>query len=189
MGSSKQLESVGQTRLDRYLESLIQLAFPGVPPVWSEDRSVWRLIVGSRGLKDLLVSLGFAHGAGSKVIPPFLLDSSEPGRVGLLQGLFDSDGSVSSFWSSEDSDNPHYRRFEVSFSTTSKVLSGQVASILVGFGVKTRTSIRIPTKGNRAVSYKVCLSSIEDIRTFRETVGFRLDRKRDMLDSFGDFAQ
>ncbi len=119
-------------------------------------------------LKAELVQLGvYGKLAHEKFVPESYLLNSPDVRLAVLQGLMDTDGSVSADGAIE-------------FTSTSKRLADDVAFLVRSFGGKTSTQARITSfthggeKRNGRVSYRVRVRL-----PFVEP--FRLERKRERL--------
>lgn len=159
-----------------YLEGLMLRYLPDLPPSKFLDRKLWRLTIGSKGLHDILLSLGFTHGAFNKVIPPFLMDSSIEVHRAVLQGLFDSDGTASVHVSKQGGG---YRVMRVGFCSTSQTLVDQVKLLAEEFGVSFRSYVE--PHSDRKTIHRLSISSKDSLSLFKDRVGFRLGRKQGIL--------
>lgn len=115
-----------------------------------------------------------------KVIPQKILDSSKEKMTAFIQGLFDTDGSVSNIKSKG------YYTTVVSFSNTSKDIVETLQYLLLHYGIISTISSRTRKS---ARSDNMCKKTYElyingrDVMLFKERINFRLSRKKDLLDS------
>lgn len=163
-----------------YVKSLLQGKLPGLHISDFNRSSVRDLKVSNRGFRDLLLRLGFKQGARHKEIPDFLMASSASCIRALLQGLFDSDGGI----------HLNHRKglvpvLKVTYSSTSDVLIRQIIALLGGLGIEIHL-YRIGAKSPlHADGQQLVITSKKNMRYFRDKVGFRLERKRLLLEDNG----
>lgn len=124
-----------------------------------------------------LKGLGFKLGCKNKVIPDFLLGDREVER-GVLQGLFDSDGSVSVAKRKVGN-----LQVQVTFISTSIALAEQVATLLQFMGVPARFGG--PYRRSHPLgwneTFSVGVYSKSGCALFARLVNFRLPRKTSKL--------
>ena len=143
----------------------------------------------STNLVDLFKHIGvdLSNTARHKVIPKRLLSASEDVLVALLQGLFDGDGNVTI-------------RGSMGYTSISEELVLQIRAILLNLGIYARLQVRTAKDANEYIERKVqeghqwainwnkhnydayILEMYgEDIKIFKELVGFGIKRKQDKL--------
>jgi replicative DNA helicase len=115
------LAGIGNDRLRKYMRTH-NIPIPGVYGCKRPDTDVHQLPT-VRNLRSDLSSLGVKS---NKHIPRIYLESSIPNRLALLQGLMDTDGTIS--------DKKGMSRCE--FSVVSKRLAEDVYELVVGLGIK-----------------------------------------------------
>ena len=96
-----------------------------------------------------------------KKVPAWLMGSSAAERVRFLQGLFDTDGCVGD------------RSFE--YSSASEELAHQVHQMMLGLGVVGRLKPKDNVKGYEDHTYWRILVAGDQIRKFKDLIGFRYD--------------
>jgi stage V sporulation protein R len=129
------------------------------------DESKWRVLVSSRQLQELLLSLGLETGfaARKKTVPDVVLRSPKPVVAAFLRALYDCDGYAG--------------KAGVILSTASEEMSKLVQLLLLNFGVlSTRRRQRhdiwhVHTLGKSA-------------EVFGREIGFGLERKRAALAAY-----
>lgn len=106
----------------------------------SENNYSWRFMKGGKAIttKEVFgdIASWVMRGSNEKAIPTDYLHGSRDQRIALLQGLFDTDGSVSS-----------KSNGSASFSTTSLGLYSGVSYLLRSLGLSTSTSSREMCRG------------------------------------------
>lgn len=137
--------------------------------------------ISSKQLIELMEYIGFdiTNKANSKKIPKRLLSINKNNMIGLLQGIFDGDGTAS--------------KKRVAYTSTSEVLIKQIRAILLNFGI---LSYKFKVTKEKMNSYKENIdckykhfgnfnydSHILEMTTnyaikFQEEIGFRLERKK-----------
>lgn len=117
-------------------------------------------------LRKYFEFLGFGYDkADKKIIPPHILSSSKEVLSGVLQGLFDTDGTVDDKL--------------ISYCTVSKKLATQIQMILLNLGIISRIK-KYKTNGGLRYCYKIFISG-NDTDLFNEFVGFGLKYKQERL--------
>lgn len=129
-------------------------------------------VIASSQLYQLLLHLGMSNGrAADKQVPHTVLRAPREIIVAFLQGLFDTDGTVS-------------RRdgYPVLYSV-SKVLIDQVQLIFLNFGILSNKRKKWTRyKGERRLSYQLEITGGDADRFYAE-IGFRLQRKQELRQS------
>lgn len=129
----------------------------------SRDRSpTWRL--GTTGEQSLLLVLRSLDVIGNKHIPPAYLRASISQRMGLLQGLMDTDGSVS-------------RDGQCEFTTMTEALARDVHELLLSLGVKATVSEGVARLEGRDIGPKWRIG----FYMYSDQPPFRLERKKERL--------
>ncbi len=126
-------------------------------------------IIASSQLYQLLLHLGLSNGkAGTKRIPSAILRAPESTVVAFLQGLFDSDGTVSR------------RDGYPQFSSVSKQLVDEVQLLLLNFGILANERPKWTWyRDERRLSHQLEMTGPDADRFFQE-IGFRLSRKQSL---------
>lgn len=106
----------------------------------SENNYSWRFMKGGKAIttKEVFgdIASWVMRGSNEKAIPAYYLHGSSDQRIALLQGLFDTDGSVSS-----------KSNGLASFSTTSSELYAGVSYLLRSMGLSASTSSKAVCRG------------------------------------------
>lgn len=106
----------------------------------SENNYSWRFMKGGKAIttKEVFgdIASWVVRGSNEKAIPAYYLHGSSDQRIALLQGLFDTDGSVSS-----------KSNGLASFSTTSSELYAGVSYLLRSLGLSASTSSKAVCRG------------------------------------------
>lgn len=106
----------------------------------SENNYSWRFMKGGKAIttKEVFgdIASWVVRGSNEKAIPAYYLHGSSDQRIALLQGLFDTDGSVSS-----------KSNGLASFSTTSSGLYAGVSYLLRSLGLSASTSSKAVCRG------------------------------------------
>ena len=106
----------------------------------SENNYSWRFMKGGKAIttKEVFgdIASWVMRGSNEKAIPAYYLHGSSDQRIALLQGLFDTDGSVSS-----------KSNGLASFSTTSSELYAGVSYLLRSLGLSASTSSKAVCRG------------------------------------------
>lgn len=151
----------------------------------SENNYSWRFMKGGKALttKEVFgdIASWVMRGSNEKAIPTDYLHGSRDQRIALLQGLFDTDGSVSS-----------KSNGLASFSTTSSELYAGVSYLLRSLGLPTSTSSKAVCRGR--VKQNGTCSTDYVVRTHLKPdqfdVCFSLPRQIEKLKSvFGTFKR
>lgn len=113
--------------------------------------------------------------AKDKVIPPTLLSAPRSCMTACLQGLFDTDGTI------QISTKKGGTSVVIGFTNTSKELVRQMQYILLHYGIVAYVQERDRNvKWNRA--YELLITG-QDAVKFGEQIGFRLERKKVLLEN------
>lgn len=126
--------------------------------------------VHDKALREFMHRLGFDWGCEShtKRTPWVVMRSPRPVVRAYLQGLFETDGTVSA------------NGRTVSFCSASKELARETQVLLLNFGVVSRVRV----KHNRKLSrdyYEVVVRGLRSRRVFANEIGFRSRKKQDPL--------
>lgn len=136
---------------------------------------------------QFLQNIGFDTNAKAhqKNIPYSILNSRKCLLRAFLQGLFDTDGAVSYDKQEKKKDSS----LNISFSSSSKELIESLKRTLLNFGIV--SSLRLHRKAGVAVvcgkecniqnAYELTITSKKFIQTFYNEIGFRLDRKQNVV--------
>lgn len=127
-----------------------------------------------------LWNLGCDYGH-QKYLPKKILSSSKEKMRACLQGLFDTDGHVSIL--SRDNEPSGI----VGYTTTSIKLVKQLQYILTHFGIISSVSYRDRKSCRTGNDCKRCYNLLiggNNIELFYNEIGFRLNRKQDVLEEF-----
>ncbi|MEM3408100.1 MAG: LAGLIDADG family homing endonuclease [Candidatus Micrarchaeia archaeon] len=151
----------------------------------SSDR-IPSICVSSVVIAELLEKLGVPSGEKSHKIdiPPLLVSSGEECVKSFIRGLFDTDGYVSDSKVGSPS---------IGFTTTSKELAQKMILVLEWWGIVAKVRIRnkIGQKtriNNRTVEtkklqYQLEIRGIENLKQFRDEIGFFRNDKKEKLNS------
>ena len=151
----------------------------------SENNYSWRFMKGGKAIttKEVFgdIASWVMRGSNEKAIPAYYLHGSSDQRIALLQGLFDTDGSVSS-----------KSNGLASFSTTSSELYAGVSYLLRSLGLSASTSSKAVCRGR--VKQNGTCSTDYVVRTHLKPdqfdVCFSLPRQIEKLKSvFGAFKR
>jgi phosphate starvation-inducible protein PhoH/intein/homing endonuclease len=124
-------------------------------------------IIASAQLYQLLRHLGMSAGkASEKRVPAAVLRAPKAIVAAFLQGLFDTDGTVSR------------RDGYPSLCSASKPLIDEIQVVLLNFGVVAAKRIRRVRYGGAERTYYDLEMRGREAARFHETIGFRLERKR-----------
>lgn len=105
----------------------------------------------------------------SKFIPTIYKTASVEDRYALLQGLLDTDGTVSR------------RQGSVTFNSSSAVLANDVREIVISLGGKASISEKIPTYNHNGVKKQGAVHYIVNLNVPDKTRLFRLNRKLELV--------
>lgn len=162
--------SVGWSRggdfLPAHYYSLAQKFWGKTPKSYEKEgtQSVSHFI-NSKELVTKLKAQGLAFSsARNKAIPAWLMGASDAERIRFMQGLFDTDGTATG-----------EREFE--WCSASETLARQVHQLLIGQGVVGMLKPKI-VKGYEDHTYWRVIVSGDQLRTFRDVVGFRYEFKK-----------
>lgn len=123
-----------------------------------------------RALRDFLHNIGYRHDvlSNTKTTPWVILRSPREVVRAYLQGLFETDGSVSSDGRS------------VSFCSASRRLADETRVLLLNFGVTSRIRVKHNRKYGRDY-YELILTGRRSKLVFDREIGFRSDKKNGPL--------
>lgn len=126
-------------------------------------------IIASSQLYQLLFCLGMSDGrAHTKRVPRAILRAPEPLVVAFLQGLFDTDGTVSR------------RDGQAQLASVSKQLVDEVQLLLLNFGILANKRHKwIRYRNNKQLCYQIDITG-KDADIFYKKIGFRLSRKQSL---------
>jgi DNA gyrase subunit A len=128
----------------------------------------WQLQVVSQQVIGFLGALGLGGKSGVREIPDVILRSPQAVAAAFLRGLYEGDGAV------ERSGRSLLR---VGFSSRSRRLLRQVQTLLLRFGIVSS----LGADGTRGL-YRLGVVGLENLRAFREKIGFQSTEKRQALD-------
>jgi len=154
---------------------------------YDRSDSTSEIEVYNKNLCNFLIKCGFTTtNALDKKIPEVINKSSQQYVAAFLSGLMDTDGGVS----------VQRNGATVDFSTSSLRLAKEVQAWFLNFGilsslVKDKEACKRKLNGRDkysdcATSYKVRITSVLDMIKFRDLIGFKLERKKFMLDYYID---
>lgn len=108
-----------------------------------------------------------------KSIPFSVLRSKKEVVAAFLQGLFEGDGSVSC-----KTDRRHQgKSIELTYNSQSEKLIQELKVLLLNFGIVTTR----PYKDKRNDCYKLIISGVDNLKRFRQQIGFFSDSKKDAI--------
>ena len=109
-----------------------------------------------------------------KRIPFSVLQSNKKIVAQFLQGLFEGDGSVLS-----KTDKRHGGKcIELTYNSKSKQLIRELKTLLLNFGIVTTS----PYQDSRNQCYKLIISGVNNIRKYRQEIGFYSRKKKTQLE-------
>jgi intein/homing endonuclease len=142
--------------------------------------------ISNKSLQKFLEFCGFEVGkkAVNKIIPYKLLNCSKDSASNLLKGLFDTDGYASISAKRRNSNGA-----KIGFTSTSYELIKQVRTLLLIFGIDSTTKISFKGgesnfSGKKYICNKawtILLSTYENIKIFKDSIGFLINRKQEKL--------
>lgn len=144
-------------------------------PSFTHDKRTTRtgaVRVHDKALREFLHRLGFDWGceAHTKRTPWVVMRSPRPVVRAYLQGLFETDGTVTSGGKT------------VSFCSASRDLARETQVLLLNFGVVSRLRVKHNRKLNRDY-YEVTIRGLRSRRTFASEIGFRSRKKQGPLEA------
>ena len=144
-------------------------------PSFTHDKRTTRtgaVRVHDKALREFLHRLGFDWGceAHTKRTPWVVMRSPRPVVRAYLQGLFETDGTVTSGGKT------------VSFCSASRDLARETQVLLLNFGVVSRLRVKHNRKLNRDY-YEVTIRGLRSRRTFASEIGFRSRKKQEPLEA------
>lgn len=159
---------------------------------YSEQETALGKRICNTNLVELLKEIGLdlTKTANRKKIPKRILGCSEDVLIGLLQGLFDGDGTVT-------------EKGVIGYTTVSKELSDQIRAILLNLGIYTNQYVRTAKDANTYIEKSIeegkawakdwnkhrydafILEAYgRDVEKFKELVGFKISRKQSKLEKY-----
>ena len=142
--------------------------------------------ISNKSLHKFLEFCGFEIGkkAVCKTIPYKLLNCNKENASFILRGLFDTDGYASISAKRRNSNGA-----KIGFTSTSYELIKQVRSLLLIFGIDSSTKISFKGgesdfSGKKYICNKawtILLTNFENIKIFKDSIGFLINRKQDKL--------
>ena len=141
----------------------------------------------NKNLCSFFIKRGFTiTTAVDKKIPYVINKSSKSNVASFISGLMDTDGCV----------NNQGNGCTIDLSTSSLQLAKEIHAWFLNFGIMSsfmvdreasqRKLCNRDKLSNCATSYKVRITNVIDMIKFRDNIGFKLKRKRDMLDKYID---
>lgn len=163
LDSSVIFSNCGDSVLDKYKE--LSSKYFKIDNIIKQNDYDYR--INDKYLRKYLELLGFGfEKAREKHIPPLVLSSSRDTLIGVIQGLFDTDGTV------DDK--------VISHTTVSEKLAKQVQTILLNLGIISRIK-KSKTNGGLGYCFKNIISG-DDTSLFNDIVGFGLKHKQEKLE-------
>jgi len=151
-----------------------------------KDSKAKSFTISNKSLQSFLEFCGFEIGkkALNKIIPYKLLNCSKENASFILRGLFDTDAYASISPTRRNSNGA-----KIGFTSTSYELIKQVRSLLLLFGIDSCTKITFKGgessfSGKKYICNKawtILLSSYENIKIFKDSIGFLINRKQNKL--------
>lgn len=128
-------------------------------------------LVSSWDLKRYLYQMGMSYLLSfDKVVPSTVLQAPKQIQIAFLQGLFDTDAAVEK------------GRATIEYTTVSEKMARQVQMMLLNLGVVASLNIKGKTEnGYHRPVYRLTITG-SSLRAFGNLVGFRLTRKKKLLD-------
>lgn len=164
----------------------------------SEGEKSFKINITSAVFRRFLRELGLENAtASTKVIPKtILMDAPEEVVAAFVRGLFDADGTI---WYSGGG-----KRKALSVASVSEKLIRQLQLVLlqwgiyshVGLATKESGEFAYTTKSGKAITYvgrnpvwRLTISNVTCLKTFRKHIGFALPRKAQLLESAISLAE
>ncbi len=159
----------------------------------NRKNKTWEMEYFCKKLVTFLLQCGLTKTtAVDKKVPYVVRRAPEEYVVAFLRGLFDTDGNC------YIQHTKKYKSCAVSLATSSLQLSKEVHSILLNLGIVSTWNIDREggerylngrsKKSKCATSYKVRITGRQELFRFRDTIGFGLSRKSDILNSYLDMT-
>ena len=152
---------------------------------YQKENNTRQVEVYNKNLCDFLIKCGFTTTTSlDKKIPIVINKASKENVAAFLSGLMDTDGGV----------NIQKSGCTVDLSTSSLQIAKEVQAWFLNFGMMSSLGIDkeacILKLNNRekdsicATSYKVRITNVLDMIKFRDIIGFRLERKKNLLEEY-----
>ena len=116
---------------------------------------------------------------GNKIIPESIRRCSKEQIFKFISGLFDTDGGIEN-------------KETISFCSKSRILITQVQAILMNSGIVSSIKekmVKIPNKDIRKKYYVLRIFGINEVKRFRDLIGFKLPYKNELLNNIIDRKQ
>lgn len=111
------------------------------------------------GERDLTTS-----GSANKRLPDFIVNTPREFRLGILNGLIATDGSISI-----NNSLKNKSRLLINFSSTSKMLIQQVSSLCSSLSIATNMSLsQVTSKGNNSYELSISVSDCKKLNIFQD---------------------
>lgn len=135
-------------------------------------------LCGKKLIADWLAKWEIKHAsAKNKEMGSVILSCNKKKMRAFLQGLFDTDGSMSILTKNTEPSG------HLSYTTISKKLAKQIHYVLSHFGIVSTLSSRLRKNKNAQRAYEIGIYG-NDIQKFKDRIGFRLKRKQKILNQF-----
>ncbi len=159
------------TNHQKIYDEIVKKEFNISPRHYKDKRNCWTSIFSSKSTHWFWRSFfDMHHGykANKITIPTRILESkNEKLKAAVLQGLFDSDGSIT-------------RRGCIQYASTSAKMIEQVSEILAHFGIPHRKSVWL--KNEKVLPlYSIVIARKSSVLSFAQHIGFRHPRKASKL--------
>ncbi|MFH0969956.1 MAG: LAGLIDADG family homing endonuclease [Candidatus Diapherotrites archaeon] len=155
-------------------DKLIENEFQITPNHQKDEKNCWLSIFGSKTTQWFWRSFFDMHNGykASIITIPNVIANSSNGRlrVTLLQGLFDSDGTIT-------------KRGHVQYASTSKEMIEQVSKILFSFGIAHGKASWLKDPKYRML-HSIAIRRKSSVLSFAKQIGFRHPRKAAILAKF-----
>ncbi|QQR92111.1 MAG: hypothetical protein IPJ89_03005 [Candidatus Iainarchaeum archaeon] len=152
-------------------DELIKKEFQISPKNHKDESECWLSVFSSKTTQWFWRSFFEMHNGykASKIsFPKIILDSPNNNfRIALLQGLFDSDGSIT-------------KRKSVQYASTSKIIVDQVSAQLSALGIVHSKAVWIKDKKYLPL-YSIAIRRKSSVLSFAHQIGFRHPRKASIL--------
>lgn len=153
---------------------------------YGKESNTKQIDIQNKNLCDFFIKCGFTTTTAlDKKIPSVINKSSRKNVSSFISGLMDTDGDISVYGNGSA---------VVALSTSSKQLAKEIQAWFLNFGIVSSFCISKKEEYKKllnrdkyskcAISYKVRITNIEDVIKFRDTIGFKLPRKKEALDNW-----
>lgn len=162
------------------IKSIIESQFSGIKLYERRIKGeCWELSIYHQQVVKFLENIGLTNvKSGKKEIPFTVLLSSKEIIQQFLVALFEGDGSVVFH-----TDKRHGgKSIELLYNSKSDTLIRQLKTLLLSFGIVTTS----PFTDKRNGCYKLIISGFENIKTFKENIGFFSPRKQSILSKISE---